>query len=192
MANCGTLNSKIVGTTTEQLSEVIATIKDVNTMNSTNNNATIYFDLDGTIADLYGFNDWLTYLRNEQTDPYTEAGLLVDGEQLRNFLAAGKAAGVLFGVISWGAKNASKDYQKAIRRAKIAWLKKNNLLGYFDELHIVKYGTPKNRAAKNRTGVLIDDELQRWNVEKLVDANNFRNILNVENLWSCLFSLASE
>ena len=161
-------------------------------MNSTTNNATIYFDLDGTITDLYGFNDWLTYLQNEQTTPYEEAGLLVDGEQFRNFLAAGKAAGVLFGVISWSAKNASKDYQKAIRRAKVAWLKKNNLLEYFNELHVVKYGTPKNVVAKNRTGVLIDDELQRWNVEKLVDANNFRNILNVENLWSCLFSLANE
>lgn len=160
-------------------------------MNSTNN-VTIYFDLDGTIADLYGFNDWLTYLQNEQTTPYTEAGLLVDGEQLRNFLTAGRATGVLFGVISWGAKNASKDYQKAIRRAKIDWLKKNNLLEFFNELHIIKYGTPKNRAAKNKTGVLIDDELQRWNVEKLVTADNFRNILNVENLWSCLFSLASE
>ena len=49
-----------------------------------------------------------------------------------------------------------------------------------------------NRVAKNRTGVLIDDELQRWNVEKLVDANNFRNILNVKSLWSWLFSLADE
>ena len=161
-------------------------------MNSTNNNATIYFDLDGTIADLYGFSGWLDCLQNEQTTPYSEAGLLVDGEQFRNFLAAGKAVGVLFGVISWGAKNASKDYQKAIRRSKIEWLKKNNLLEYFDELHIIKYGTPKNRAAKNRTGVLIDDELQRWNTEKLVTADNFHNILNVENLWNCLFSLASE
>lgn len=160
-------------------------------MNSTSN-AIIYFDLDGTIADLYGFNGWLDCLQNEQTTPYAEAGLLVDGEQLRNFLAAGKAAGVLFGVISWGAKNASKDYQKAIRRAKVAWLKKNDLLEYFSDLHVVKYGTPKNRAAKNRTGVLIDDEPQRWNVEKLVTADNFRNILNVENLWNCLFSLASE
>lgn len=161
-------------------------------MNSTTKNATIYFDMDGTITDLYGFNGWLDCLQNEQTTPYAEAGLLVDSEQFRKFLAAGKAAGVIFGVISWGAKNASKDYQKAIRRAKIEWLKKNNLLEYFSELHFVKYGTPKNRAAKNRTGVLIDDELQRWNVEKLVDANNFHNILNVENLWSCLFSLASE
>lgn len=161
-------------------------------MNSTTSNATIYFDLDGTIANLYGFNDWLIYIQNEQTDPYTEAGLLVDGEQLRNFLAAGKAAGVLFGIISWGAKNASKDYQRAIRRAKVTWLKKNGLLEYFNELHVIKYGTPKNRVAKNRTGVLIDDELQHWNVEKLVDANTFSDILNVENLWSCLFSLASE
>ena len=161
-------------------------------MNSTNNNATIYFDLDGTIADLYGFNGWFDCLQNEQVEPYTEAGLLVDGEQFRNFLAAGKAAGIVFGVISWGAKNASKDYQKAIRRAKVAWLKKNDLLKYFSELHVVRYGTPKSRAAKNKTGVLIDDELQLWNAEKLVDANNFHNILNVENLWNCLFSLASE
>lgn len=161
-------------------------------MDSTNNNATIYFDLDGTIADLYGFSDWLTYLQNEQTIPYAEARLLVDGKQFRNFLMAGKAAGILFGVISWSAKNASRDYQKAIRRSKIDWLKKNGLLEYFDELHIVKYGTPKNRAAKNRTGVLIDDELQHWNVEKLVDANIFRNILKVESLWNYLFSLASE
>ena len=192
MANSSTLKEQIADTTNWQPSGVTATIKDVNTMNNTTNNATIYFDLDGTIADLYGFSGWLDCLQNEQTDPYTEAGLLVDGDQFRNFLAAGKAAGVLFGVISWGAKNASKDYQKAIRRAKIDWLKKNNLLEYFDELHIIKYGTPKNRAAKNRTGVLIDDELQRWNVEKLVDANNFHNILNVESLWNCLFSLASE
>ena len=192
MANSSTLKEQIADTTNGQPSGVTATIKDVNTMNNTTNNATIYFDLDGTIADLYGFSGWLDCLQNEQTDPYTEAGLLVDGDQFRNFLAAGKAAGVLFGVISWGAKNASKDYQKAIRRAKIDWLKKNNLLEYFDELHIIKYGTPKNRAAKNRTGVLIDDELQRWNVEKLVDANNFHNILNVESLWNCLFSLASE
>ena len=49
-----------------------------------------------------------------------------------------------------------------------------------------------NRTAKNRTGVLIDDELQRWNIEKLVTADNFHNILNMENLWNCLFSLASE
>lgn len=160
-------------------------------MDSTNN-ATIYFDMDGTIADLYGFSGWLDYLQDERITPYKEAGLLVDGEQLRNFLAAGKTAGVLFGVISWGAKNASKDYQKAIRRAKIDWLEKNDLLEYFSELHVVKYGTPKSRVAKNRTGVLVDDELQHWNVEKLVDANNFRNILKVETLWSCLFLLASK
>lgn len=159
-------------------------------MNSANNNATIYFDMDGTITDLYGFNDWLTYLQNEQTTPYTEAGLLVDIEQFRNFLAAGKAAGILFGIISWGAKNASKDYQKAIRRAKIDWLKKNNLLEYFDELHVAKYGTSKRKTASAKQGLLIDDEVQHWDNDRLINANDFRNILNVENLWMGLFSLA--
>ena len=153
------------------------------------NKNVIYFDLDGTIADLYGFNDWLTCLQDEQTTPYTEAGLLVDGEQFRNFLAAGKAAGVLFGIISWGAKNATKDYQKAIRRAKIEWLKKNDLLQYFDELHVVKYGTSKYKTAKVKQGLLIDDEVQHWDNNRLINADDFLNILNVESLWSGLFSL---
>ena len=33
----------------------------------------IYFDMDGTIADLYGVENWLDYLVAEQTKPYREA-----------------------------------------------------------------------------------------------------------------------
>ena len=33
----------------------------------------IYFDMDGTIADLYGFDGWLDYLHAEDVKPYAEA-----------------------------------------------------------------------------------------------------------------------
>ena len=36
-------------------------------------NITINFDMDGTIADLYGVENWLDYLIAEDTTPYTEA-----------------------------------------------------------------------------------------------------------------------
>ena len=37
----------------------------------------IWFDMDGTIADLYGVENWLEMLRNEDATPYRNARPLV-------------------------------------------------------------------------------------------------------------------
>ena len=37
----------------------------------------IYFDMDGTIADLYGVDGWLDDLMNESTRPYAAAAPLL-------------------------------------------------------------------------------------------------------------------
>ena len=42
----------------------------------------VYFDMDGTIADLYGVEGWLDSLIAEQTKPYREAKNLVDMRKL--------------------------------------------------------------------------------------------------------------
>ena len=34
---------------------------------------TIYFDMDGTLANFYGVENWLDYLENEDTTPYAIA-----------------------------------------------------------------------------------------------------------------------
>ena len=70
----------------------------------------IYFDMDGTIADLYGFNDWLPLLRAESTIPYEMCGVLVDLEEMREVLNEFIAAGITVGVISWGAMDGSREY----------------------------------------------------------------------------------
>lgn len=125
---------------------------------------TFYFDMDGTIADLYGVDNWLKDLVEENTRPYDEARPLIDCERLIKAINFLKAKGYNFGIISWTAKNGSAEYNKAVRKTKKAWLNKY-FPNCFTEIHIVKYGTPKHRVAKDK-GCLFDDEENnriKWN-----------------------------
>lgn len=125
---------------------------------------TFYFDMDGTIADLYGVDGWLSDLENERVRPYAEARPLVDCERLIKAILALKAEGYRFSVISWASKNGSAEYRKEIRKAKVEWIKKY-FPNCFDEIHVVKYGTPKHWIAKDK-GILFDDEEKNrtnWN-----------------------------
>ena len=49
---------------------------------------TIYFDMDGTIADLYGVEDWLDKLKNEDASPYAEATPLLNFRKFAKLLNA--------------------------------------------------------------------------------------------------------
>lgn len=122
---------------------------------------TFYFDMDGTIADLYGVEGWLTDLCAENVRPYAEARPLVDCERLINAIMFLKAEGFKFGIISWTSRGGSTEYNKAVRKTKMAWIKEF-FPNCFDEIHIVKYGTPKYRVAKDY-GFLFDDEEKNRN-----------------------------
>ena len=118
---------------------------------------TIYFDMDGTLADLYQ-GDWLRELQLERATPYERATPLLDMELLTELLNELQKKGYKIGIVSWTAKQASSTYRKETRRVKVEWLKK--YIGIkFDEVHVVKYGTPKSSVAKEN-GILFDDELQ--------------------------------
>lgn len=119
------------------------------------NKPTIWLDMDGTIADLYAVPDWLPMLRAENTKPYREARPLLDGCKIK-FLQDYIAAGGQVGIISWTSKDGSAEYNKRVRAAKVAWLKKNLPLPYA-EIHVVKYGTPKSNFGK-AGDILVDDE----------------------------------
>lgn len=120
--------------------------------------AAIYFDMDGTIADFYGVEGWLDYIQNEDVTPYEVAKpLCKEMTMLKYALNKLKSAGYTIGVISWTAMNGSKEYNKAVRRAKIEWLKKY-FGDLFTEIHVVKYGTNKYSVAKEKNGILFDDD----------------------------------
>ena len=45
-----------------------------------------------------------------------------------------------------------------VRQAKKKWLKENFPEINFDEMHIVKYGTRKDYVAKDKFGIIFDDD----------------------------------
>ena len=44
----------------------------------------IYFDMDGTFYNLYGFDGWLECILSEKTECYTKSSLLVDYEEFNS------------------------------------------------------------------------------------------------------------
>lgn len=115
----------------------------------------IWFDMDGTIADLYGVEKWLEYLMKGQTKPYRVAKPLVDMRVFGKELKRLQAKGYKIGIISWLAKCDDKIYDEKVTIAKLKWLKVHLGSVQFDEIQIVPYGTPKQTIGK---GILFDDE----------------------------------
>lgn len=115
----------------------------------------IYFDMDGTIADLYGVENWLEDLLHEDVRPYAEARPLVNLQALARILNRLTAQGYTVNVISWTSRGGSTKYNEAVRQVKIQWLKKHLASVKFTSIEILPYGTPKELFGN---GILFDDE----------------------------------
>ena len=140
---------------------------------------TIFFDMDGTIADLYGVENWLDYLIASDALPYEIAKPLIRLNTLARILNRLQKQGYKVGVISWLAKNSNMAYDEKVTKAKKEWLKKHLASVNFDEIHIVKYGTPKQTFAKTENDILFDDEEKNRNdwTGKAFDVNEIIEIL---------------
>lgn len=143
-------------------------------------NKTINFDLDGTIANLYGVEGWLNDLINSNPRPYIEAKPLVNMRVLARLLNKLRKRGYTINVISWLSKNSNAEYDKMVTDAKIKWLKTHLASVEFDNIYIVAYGTPKQTLAD---GILFDDEIGNrtaWN-GVAYDVDNIIGILKTFN-----------
>lgn len=140
---------------------------------------TIFFDMDGTIADLYGVENWLDYLIASDALPYEIAKPLIRLNALARILNRLQKQGYKVGVISWLAKNSNTTYDEKVTRVKKEWLKKHLASVNFDEIHIVKYGTPKQTFARTENDILFDDEEKNRNdwTGKAFDVNEIIEIL---------------
>lgn len=126
---------------------------------------TIYFDMDGTIADLYAVEGWLEKLTAEDATPYAEAAPLLRLCTLARLLNRLQREGYRIGIVSWLAKYGSDEYNERVIKAKREWLRVHLKSVRFDEVHIVKYGTPKHEIVRDKNGILFDDEegnRDRW------------------------------
>lgn len=139
---------------------------------------TLVFDMDGTLVDLYGVQDWLEDLRAHNPRPYILAQPMYDMEVLNAVLLALKANGWRIAVTSWLAKESTKEYDRMVRDAKLACLDALNFP--YDEVHLVKYGTTKANCTRHLGGyqILVDDNTavrKGWTLGDTINANE--NIL---------------
>ena len=133
----------------------------------------LVFDMDGTLADLYGVNGWLEYILNGDATPYEIAEPLVDLFELNQLLYKFIDKGFTITVCSWLAKNSSKGYAEKVTKAKLKWLWDSALP--IKNTKILPYGTNKSKACERFGGfqVLIDDEeknLKEWKLGTTIDA----------------------
>ncbi len=116
----------------------------------------IFFDLDGTLADLYGVDGWLDDLMHESTRPYEIAKPLVNMSYLARLLHKAQRNGFKIGIISWTSKGGSDLYNGQVALAKMVWLHKHLPSVEWDFIKVVPYGTNKHETCGG--GILFDDE----------------------------------
>ena len=139
----------------------------------------ICFDMDGTIADLYGVDGWLEDLIAHNTRPYAKAKDLYNVFDLLEVLLELKLKGYKLGVISWGSKENNAEYDKAVEKVKRKWLANRLLDSILDKIIVTPYGVRKaDTCRKFGFGILVDDEEQNrnaWDLGDTIDAN--KNLL---------------
>lgn len=135
----------------------------------------ICFDMDGTIADLYGVPGWLEMLRAYDSTPYEIAPPMWDMAELARLLTQAQTGGIEIRIITWLSKESTAEYDKAVREAKREWLVNQGFP--FDHFHGVAYGATKADSirrylAEDETAILIDDNFKvrnGWHMGDTID-----------------------
>lgn len=120
----------------------------------------ICFDMDGTIANLYGIQGWKDHLNNENPLPYTNARPMWNMKKLNRILFKLQSRGIEIRIVTWLSKDSTEQFKETTRKAKIEWLKKYRFP--YDHFHGVQYGTTKADCVRkylkeNESAILIDD-----------------------------------
>ena len=118
---------------------------------------TIWFDMDGTIADLYAVENWLPMLRAYDPTPYENAKPLVHMATLARLIHKAQSKGYAVGVLSWLSKCSTPEYDSKVTTAKLNWLRKHLPSVAFDAIVIVPYGKTKDDFNMG-DDILFDDE----------------------------------
>ena len=120
----------------------------------------IYFDMDGTIADLYGSPQWLADLEAHNPRPYAIAKPMHHMSSLARQINTLTANGINMGIISWLSKTGTPQFNTAVTEVKRKWLKTHLASVCFNDIAIIEYGIPKSTANTQTEGIciLFDDE----------------------------------
>lgn len=138
----------------------------------------IWFDMDGTIVDLYGVRNWLTMVDNEDPTPYTIAKPCINLSRLAYYINKLQRKGHQVGIISWTSKTGSDLYNGQVTLEKLVWLKQHMPSVVWDSIKIMPYGTDKYKICKS--GILFDDEAknrENWQDQAYAPAKIFEILM---------------
>lgn len=135
----------------------------------------LVFDMDGTVADLYGVGGWLEMLRSENPLPYIVAKPMWDMVVLADLLNEFRAQGGIVAVVSWLSMGSTQQYKEMVRLAKREWLEKFGFPA--DKIHLVQYGATKANSVRKcledgETAILFDDSEKvrsGWHLGETID-----------------------
>lgn len=120
------------------------------------------FDMDGTIADLYGVENWLPMIRAYDATPYKIAKPLLNLSALARQLNAAQRKGAKLVIISWASKDPDPGFYDDVLAAKVDWLMEHLPSVRWDEVYVVPYGRNKAKqcGVEDMSFHLFDDEQQ--------------------------------
>ena len=124
----------------------------------------IWFDMDGTIVDLYGVKNWLEMLIAEDETPYAIAKPIVNLSLLARLMNKAQRNGYEICIVTALAKNSTNDYDEKVRNAKMKWLARHLKSVHFDEIKFVPYYYTKNDVNDGNDWLFDDEErhLSTW------------------------------
>lgn len=147
----------------------------------------VFFDLDGTLFNLYGKSNWLEMLRTETAGAF-EGSFLPEIDLNEFYLTIEKLSiyGIQFAVISWLPMQASPEYEEICRHEKNNWILEN--LPFVTEVSIVPYGIPKQDCIIKRAQrmILLDDNkeiCETWETAKQ------RKAIQITKDWTVVHAL---
>lgn len=132
---------------------------------------TVYFDMDGTIADLYGSEGWLDKLRNFEPGAFNNVESMVDIQLLNDKIEELQKVGIPCKVITWLPMYSSNSYDQVCALEKKEWLEKR-FPTLAKNLRTVSYGTPKHLVHQGTENAIIFDDNAEVREEWLRNGGN--------------------
>lgn len=152
-------------------SNINTNLKGDNTMNKV-----VYFDMDGTIADLYGVSDCFKRLDNMDATVYSEAKPI---DKYINMLKEFHTMGYRVVILSALGMVSSKQFDKDTVRNKGIWLDTYVGKEYIDERIYIPNTKHKELYQLFGKGILVDDDdrvLMNWNYDRIKATNSNKAI----------------
>ena len=139
-------------------------------------NKVVYFDMDGTIADLYGVSDCFKRLDNMDATVYSEAKPI---DKYINMLKEFHTMGYKVIILSALGMVSSKRFDKDTIRNKGIWLDTYVGKEYIDERIYIPNTKHKELYQLFGKGILVDDDdrvLMNWDYDRIKATNSNKAI----------------